>query len=105
MSKYHANPEVYIRSAHYAFTECDNITVTRRILSNAFKFHATFQKLYLEEFWIEVQCMDSVGGSLALEKYNNYIQLFNDDMNFHSSLVDKILKFTTVTELHCKVVR
>lgn len=105
MSRCHVSPEVYISGANYAFYECDDIAATRRFLSNAIKFHPNYQKLYTEEFWIEIQYSDKMGGTSALDKYHNYITLFKDDMKFHFSLVDTILKFTTITELHCLVIK
>ncbi|VVC46147.1 Tetratricopeptide-like helical domain,HAT (Half-A-TPR) repeat [Cinara cedri] len=104
MSRCRVSPEVYICCAHYAFYVCDDITATRRFLSNAVKFHPKYQNLYTEEFCIEIQYMDKMGGTSASDKYQHYIKLFKDDMNFHFSLVDTILKFNAVTTLHCLVV-
>jgi len=109
MDSFHSDPEIYITGAHHAFKNCNDIESARRYISNGIKFHDNFKKLYIEDFWIEVQNLDQTGETslqTALNKYNHIIQTFKDDINFHIDLVDKALEEPIkITQLQCTVIR
>lgn len=62
----------------------------------------------MKDFWVETQHIeDSDGASMpvALKKYENILQCFKGDMEFHFALLDSAIRFSTVWELQHRVVR
>lgn len=99
---------MYIIAAVYEFDDRNDIGMARKYFAEGLKYHQNCKNLYVEEFWVEVQNLEKTPGTscrIAVNKYRNFIKHFEGDMEFHFSLVDKAIKFRTVGELQCYVVR
>ncbi|XP_027852678.2 U3 small nucleolar RNA-associated protein 6 homolog [Aphis gossypii] len=109
MDTFHSDPEVYITGAHHALNECNDIESARRYIAIGIKFHDDFKKLYVEEFWIEIQNLNKTGDisiQTALKKYNSIIQQFKNDIHIHIDLVDTIFnEKIKMSQLHCIIIR
>ncbi|CAH1731543.1 unnamed protein product [Aphis gossypii] len=109
MDSFHSDPEVYITGAHHALNECNDIESARRYISIGIKFHDDFKKLYVEEFWVEIQNLNKTGDisiQTALKKYNSIIQQFKNDIHIHIDLVDTIFnEKIKMSQLHCIIIR
>ncbi|KAL5237589.1 hypothetical protein ACI65C_004999 [Semiaphis heraclei] len=108
MLKYHKDPEVYITAATYEFDDQNNIESARQYFAEGLKYHKNCKRLYLEEFWVEVQHLEKTAGAslpIAMEKYRNLIKRFEDDIEFHFVLLEKAIKLSAVRELQCNIVR
>lgn len=105
----HTDPEMYSVAAHHAFEDCNDIVSARQYISIGKKYHGECKNLYIEEFWIEVQHLDLTGETslqTTLDKYNQMIEKFKDDIHFHFHLLDKALEENIkVTQLQCTVIR
>jgi len=80
--------------ANHALNECNDIESARRYISFGLRFHEEYKKLYIEDFWIEVQYLNRTGEisfQKTLKKYRYIIQNFKDDVHIHIDLVDKAL--------------
>lgn len=109
MDTFHSDPEVYITGAHHALNECNDIESARRYIAIGIKFHDDFKKLYVEEFWIEIQNLNKTGDisiQTALKKYNSIIQQFKNDIHIHIDLVDIIFnEKIKMSQLHNIIIR
>lgn len=114
VSSYLDDPRVYSTAAKHAFEQCDNIELAREYITNGINSHSYSKDLYVEDFWMEVQCVHFTSGAsvpLAMIKYKNFISNhFEGDIDFHFSLLDKALLTViqnkyTVRDLVCSIVK
>lgn len=110
MNSYHSDPNIYVTIAQHAFEDCNDIESSRRYFSIGMEFHEDFQRLYLEDFYIEAKYFIQTGCSslqTVLKKYNRIIQHFKYCIDIHIELVNIVLddKFKMATQLQCIVVR
>jgi len=108
MLKYHSDPEVYITAATYEFDDRNNIESARQYFTEGLKFHKNCKRLYVEEFWVEVQHLEKTAGAslpIAMGKYRDLLNRFEGDIEFHFIILDKAIKLKTVRELQCNIVR
>jgi len=109
MDSYHSDPEIYLAGAHHAFNDCNDIVSARRYISFGLQFYEDLQKLYVEDFWIEVKHLNKIGVTslqAALTKYNFIIQHFEDDIDLHFDLVDTALdEHIKITQLQSIMIR
>ncbi|XP_025203220.1 LOW QUALITY PROTEIN: uncharacterized protein LOC112600250 [Melanaphis sacchari] len=106
--RYHNDPEVYIIAATYAFDNRNDVDSARRYFAEGLKHHKNCKSLHIEEFWIEVQHLEKTAGAsllIAMGKYKNLIKQFEGDIEFHIILLDRAIKFKTIGELQCNIVR
>ncbi|XP_060844936.1 U3 small nucleolar RNA-associated protein 6 homolog [Rhopalosiphum padi] len=108
MLRYHSDPEVYITAATYEFDDRNDVDSARQYFSEGLKYHKNCKRLYVEEFWVEVQHLEKTAGaslSIAMGKYRNLIKHFEGDIKFHFILLDRAIKLSAVRELQCNIVR
>ncbi|XP_025423608.1 uncharacterized protein LOC112692978 [Sipha flava] len=108
MESFRVDPEVYISGASYIFNDCNDIISARRYLTNGINFHKSYQRLFLKEIEIELKYFNSTEGAsfeVVLNKYNNLITRFKNDLNLHLTLVENVFSYSVVGKLHSIVIR
>lgn len=97
MSKQKFEPQMYIAAATFEY-EKKNIENARRYFFEGIKHHTDNKLLYLEQLWIEVMYYDDeLDKQRSIQIYRNIIRNFDNDMEFHISLLDRSLEIKQST--------
>lgn len=97
MSKEKFKPQMYIAAATFEY-EKKNIENARRYFFEGIKHHTDNKLLYLEQLWIEVMSFgDRLYNERSVEIYRNSIRHFDNDMEFHISLLDRSIEIKQST--------
>lgn len=102
------DPDVYVTVARCVFNDFNDIESARKYLENGIKHHNKYKKLFEEDFCLEIEILISTKGAsfpIILKKYQQIIDHFKDDINFHFILVDHALNVLWVREFPCIVMR
>lgn len=108
MSKKHSDPEVYLAAAHYQFHFQTDFVKARDYLKFGIKNHKKYKPLYIESFGMEIKHMVNTQDNFlfnAWAKFLEYIKHFKNDLQFHISLLDKLLTDDVSRELQHHIVR
>jgi len=99
---------VYRIAATLQYFKMNNIASARLCLSEGLKFHKNCKTLLSDVFNLELQYLQDTNGEslpFALSKYEYVAKCFEDDLEFHFTLLDSVLRLNSVCELHYRVVR
>lgn len=108
ISRFHDDPNVYIIVARHEFRACSNVKAARYSFGKGLEYHNNSPDLLLAEFFMEVLYVEkSLGVSqmTAFRKYENMINIFKNDVKFHSQIVHVVLDTRSTRHLQCCVVR
>lgn len=108
MSKKKCDPAMYSAAATFEYEQHD-IEMARRYIEEGIINHPNNQNLYLEQLWIEVMHLGDVeGGDLnelkAIQIYKNAIKIFEMDMDFHMSLINRSIEVKPIWRIHNEIV-
>lgn len=99
---------IYITVANH-FYDCNNIESANLYIAYAMQFYKKSKILFIQDFWMEVTHLERLGKTCfktALIKYKHIVQHFENDINVHFDLVDKVFEEKIqCTQFQCIVIR
>lgn len=108
MKYFQMDPNVYVIVARHMFNYFNDVECARKYLKNGIRHHNKYKQLFEEEMSLEIKILISTKGSslpIVLQKYQEIIDYFKDDINFHFILVNHALNILWVREFPCVVLR